>query len=73
MPRNAKRRCKRCKCTGERGCQIPLSDDRTIACCWVAPDLCSGCATMREVLASPVGRSWLCMAALLLSAELRGN
>ncbi len=47
-------RCSVCGCTEADACRV-----HGVGCCWIRPDLCSGCASLEDVLASEQGRAWL--------------
>ena len=48
------RSCKRCGCTDTSACSV-----LGVPCCWVEIDLCSACATLRELVRSEdAGLPW---------------
>lgn len=48
------RTCKRCGCTAQEPCEV-----LGVPCCWVQVDLCSACATLRELVRSEdAGLPW---------------
>lgn len=70
--REAGRRCAKCGCTEDTPCvfyHLPgdgSDPDELVPCFWTADDRCSACASLLEVLATPVGPQWL-LAVLRLS------
>ena len=46
-------KCRRCGCTEKCACSVA-----GIGCYWVEPDLCSMCASVRQVVSTPFGTAW---------------
>lgn len=46
-------KCRRCGCTEKNACSVA-----GVTCYWVEPDLCSMCASVREIVSTSYGTGW---------------
>lgn len=58
-------KCRECGCTDRGACAISA-----VPCFWVQPDLCSGCATVAQVLESVGGLAWLLAVAADITRQM---